>query len=253
MALTAEEVTLRDLILFVGLKRGKAIVLLSGGLSLWHEFDISPEDFLQQAEDDFELGGNNARLNALSNAKRAIHAQVDEVLLALGFTAVRANFSRKMELLADLGFVSPRMLRRVNDARNVLEHEYHAPTYEQVEEAIDLASLFVGATKRNLENWENDFSVGNEDEQLGDEAFSNEIIVEFDQEPKSFCVTGYRGIKLDPNLNGLPSRAGADERGPVRVAAGLPLFDDLVRLVLAARSERKTREVLDRLLLRLGI
>jgi hypothetical protein len=250
--MTSQEIAMRDLCQAVGVKRDKAIVILSSGTSLSHEFDVSPTEFLQQAEDDFELGGNNARLNSLSNSKRAIHAQVDEVLFVLGLSATRLNFPKKMELLADLGFVSPRILKRVNDARNVLEHDYQAPTAERLEEAIDLANLFLGATKRHLEQWATEFSIGNDDEKLSD-GFINEIGVQFEQEQKSFSLAGYRGIVTDPQSYGIASRANAQHIGEIEVKSGQSLFNDLVRLVLAAQSERKTRKAVHRLFSRLGI
>ena|SRR5215471_8628714 len=195
MSLTSQEIALRDLMLAVGLKRIKAMTIVDQSASLSHDFDVSAEDFLQQAEEDFELGGNNARLNALSNAKRAIHAKVDEVLVALGFKT-KSSFPEKMSLLADLGFISPRILRRINDARNVLEHEYQAPTQGQVEEAIDLASLFLGATKRHMVQWPYNLNLGNEDERLSDESFANEIQLQFGYEEKTFYLAGYRGLTV---------------------------------------------------------
>jgi hypothetical protein len=55
--MTTEESQLREIFQRLGLRREAASVLLSSGESLFHEFDVSPEEFLQQAEDDFEAGG----------------------------------------------------------------------------------------------------------------------------------------------------------------------------------------------------
>ncbi len=47
---------LKDLIELVGIDKSRATALPSGGESLDHTFDVSPEDFLEQAERDYESG-----------------------------------------------------------------------------------------------------------------------------------------------------------------------------------------------------
>ena len=96
---------LRALIDELGIDPTRATKLLSSGFALRHHFQVSAEDFLQQAEDDFELKGSTALLNGLSNAKRAIHAQIDEVLIALGYKIKGLAFPRKVALFSDFGFV----------------------------------------------------------------------------------------------------------------------------------------------------
>jgi len=149
---------------------------------------------LQQAEDDFELKGNAALLNALSNAKRAIHAQIDEVLVALGYKVKGVTFDKKMRTFSDLGFVAPRLMKRVNRARNLLEHEYKLPTLEEVEEAIDLAGLFVSATKRHSELWEHEFTIGNEDEAVDGFSFSRQLQFRFAEKEKVFEVFAQKDV-----------------------------------------------------------
>jgi hypothetical protein len=160
MSLTSKSVDLRSLFIELGIDRMKAKKLISGGTSLHHPFEVSAEDFIQQAEDDFELKGSAATLNAISNANRAIHAQIDEMLSALGYKFKNWRFDKKIALFQEMGFVAPRILKRISDARNILEHEYARPKLEQVEEAIDLAALFVGSAKRHSELWEHEFSIG---------------------------------------------------------------------------------------------
>src|SRR5438309_2229733 len=45
---------LRGIIEQLGIERARAVKLLGGGGTLEHHFQVSAEDFLQQAEDDFE-------------------------------------------------------------------------------------------------------------------------------------------------------------------------------------------------------
>lgn len=50
---------------------------------------------------------------------------------------------KKIERLRALGLLAPSLLRKVVDMRNILEHEYPTPELKNVEEALDIASLFV--------------------------------------------------------------------------------------------------------------
>ncbi len=120
----------------LGITRSRAVKLISGSYSLSYDLGISPQEFLSQAENDFESGGGSARLNAISNAKRAISSQLDQALFCLGFTPTRMDTRKKLRLFGDLGFVAPRILKKVSQARNLLEHEYRAPTKTRVSVSI---------------------------------------------------------------------------------------------------------------------
>ena len=85
-----------------------------------HSFDIEPEDFLGRAEDDYQQGGTSASLNSINNSKRAIYSKMGQALVWLGFDARRLKVLNKVELLGSLGFVTPRILKRVTTPRNYL-------------------------------------------------------------------------------------------------------------------------------------
>jgi len=139
-----------------------AITMTLGGCSLCvKELDIDPYDFLIQAEIDYENGGDSSDLNAITNAKRAIVSQMDQALMSFGYPAPKWYTPRKIETLNSLGIVTPRILRKVSEYRNLLEHEYRRPTEEQVEETLDLASLFVASIKPTL-TFCDEFVLGNE-------------------------------------------------------------------------------------------
>src|SRR5688572_20286277 len=128
--------------------------------------DIEPRDFLELAEEDLERGRDAALLNAITNAKRAIHCQVDYVLACLGYDPQRLSTAAKFELFDRFGFVAPRILRRVTKLRNVLEHEYIRPPEEQVIDAVDLAALFVEGVGRHLRAFDVGFALGSKSELL---------------------------------------------------------------------------------------
>jgi hypothetical protein len=237
----------RDIFIQLGIERSKVTRILRGGSSLDHSFAIDAEDFLQQAEDDYDLGGNSALLNAVSNAKRAIHAQIDAVLSALGYNISNRGIERKMVLFGELGFVTPRILKRVNDARNILEHEYAMPTMEQVQEAIDLATLFVNATRRHTVLWEHEILIGNRDLQFEDSTFSRVLSISFQHDDKLLQLVG--------EIDALPFYEKLDrieqgnytgrEIGSITLSAQDILFKDFIRLIVANDRQRKAQEALE--------
>ena len=115
-----------------------------------HNLEVDPYDFVLQAEHDLLDVGPAARVNALSNAKRAIDSTVEQALRTFGWPGGRESRVVRLNYLASLGLVAPRIIRRVIDARNDAEHEFRQPTTEQAEEAVDIATLFVASVKASL-------------------------------------------------------------------------------------------------------
>ncbi len=121
----------------------KCEITLGGGSFGMADLKTSPAEFLSLAEDDFERGGLAALVNATTNAKRAIVSQLDQLLISFGYQPLRWNVPKKIERVRALGLMAPSLLRKVVDMRNILEHEYATPELGKVEEALDIASLFV--------------------------------------------------------------------------------------------------------------
>ena len=106
-------------------------------------FSLNAEDFLEFAEKDIKGKDNKDIINALSNTKRSIENRMDLLLYAFGFDISKLNFPGKLEELNELGVVAPRILRKINKIRNLLEHQYNLPNKDDVEDAIDIAVLFI--------------------------------------------------------------------------------------------------------------
>jgi hypothetical protein len=109
---------------------------------------LGPRDFLNFAiEDSVALEEERNRVNCLSNSKRAIDSQVDRLVHRLGFLPLarkeRWNIPKKLEFITKIGIVAPRILRRLTALRNRLEHEFAPPSQEQVEDALDITTLFL--------------------------------------------------------------------------------------------------------------
>ncbi len=109
-----------------------------------------PRTYLQFAIDDLAMAdAERTRVNALSNAKRALDFQVETISNALGFNKSndpRSPFPRRLEFCAHCGVVSPRILNRLNRLRNAIEHEYYLPDRSVADDFVDVVELFLVAT-----------------------------------------------------------------------------------------------------------
>jgi uncharacterized protein YutE (UPF0331/DUF86 family) len=125
-------------------------------------FTIKPEDFLDYAECDLKINDDHHLVNCLSNIKRAIECQIDSLLIGFGLfkKAKQKNwkFPTKLEKLNEIGIISPRFLSKINKLRNLLEHEYSIPDREKVEDALDVAILFIKYTDKFLYGIIQDFT-----------------------------------------------------------------------------------------------
>lgn len=109
---------------------------------------LEPRDFLNFAvEDSLTLGKERSRVNCLGNSKRAIDAQIDRLIQHLGFLPLarrqRWNIPKRLEFVAGSGVLTPRILRKITHLRNRLEHDFATPSKRDVEDALDVATLFV--------------------------------------------------------------------------------------------------------------
>jgi len=125
-----------------------------GGGRIETPFDIKPSEFLKFAEDDLKIGGQHHLVNCLSNVKRSIECQIDSLLFGFGLhnrsKKEHWSFPKKVEVLNEISVVSPRLLTKINKLRNVLEHNYSLPDQERVEDALDIAVLFIKYTDKFL-------------------------------------------------------------------------------------------------------
>jgi hypothetical protein len=118
-------------------------------------FQTKPHDFLRFAEYDLNNKYEHHLINALSNLKRAIDCQLDSLLFGFGLydqaKKKKLSFPKKVALLNSFGIISPRILKRINQKRNLLEHEYISPAEDDVEDALDVANLFIAYTDKFIQ------------------------------------------------------------------------------------------------------
>jgi len=100
-------------------------------------------DYLRFAISDEQEGTARGQVNALANAKRAIHLGIDVLLQQFGLLAGygRRNFPSKLRLLDEIGLIPIRILNNLNVERNAMEHDFTVPTKNRVQEAVDVARM----------------------------------------------------------------------------------------------------------------
>lgn len=166
---------------------------------------VTPSAYLRYAQADLASGLKHAHINALSNAKRAIDCQLDNIFEAFGLKK-RARFPEKLEIVGELGLLAPRIVRKVIKARNLLEHEYYDPPQSEVEDAVDIATLFVEAASRPFRNLMEDYfiadrasvqtpdveqlvsSIQNGENETYGYTFTESFYVQFDTEERKFWI-----------------------------------------------------------------
>lgn len=104
-----------------------------------------PADYVEYAKADVVDGSMRGRINAVGNAKRAVHLSVDAVLKILGLNEMlmRAGFPSKLRLLAEIGAFPTRMVNSLNKRRNIIEHEYSDVSEDEVLTLVEIAEMFV--------------------------------------------------------------------------------------------------------------
>lgn len=115
----------------------------------------TPRVYLDFAIKDFEScispKHNRILVNSLSNAKRALHLQVETIAKAFGFSKPKRgfpNFHSYLGFCERCGVVTPRILKKLNTVRNAVEHDYYIPSETETEDFIDVVELFLAATDR---------------------------------------------------------------------------------------------------------
>ena len=157
---TKEYKNFQDFLEQIGFDYHHLKVYPSGGGFPLINLETSPTEFLLQAEKDFNAEDEAFYLNSITNSKRAILCQMDQILVSFGFNSLRWNVIKKIEYLNKLGILTPPILRKISKVRNLLEHEYIKPSKEDVELALDISTLFVLSNKALFSIYEASLTFG---------------------------------------------------------------------------------------------
>lgn len=118
---------------------------------------VSPEEFIKWARQDINGGDKRARTNALTNAKRALHARIDEILYSVRVRYAndwkwpnRPGTPLKLRVLRRLNIKITAIVGVLTERRNDLEHSYLLPTLGQVRADVETAELWIERSKLYL-------------------------------------------------------------------------------------------------------
>ncbi|MDR7370058.1 hypothetical protein SAMN05444397_10948 [Flavobacterium aquidurense] len=136
------------------------LIVIEGGEGMKaSSFDINPKDFLRFARQDLSDSKDRGYINSLTNSKRAIDCQVDDLLEIVGIKIKDENkdlenFAKlfdfdandiafKLKLIHSLNLAPSLLVSKARTIRNKLEHYYQMPKETEVKEALDVADLFI--------------------------------------------------------------------------------------------------------------
>jgi hypothetical protein len=192
----------------INLDLSKLVVIPSGGENWFNsKFEIDPKDFLKYAKEDLQLGSDRGAVNGLSNAKRAIDCQIDEVLCRLDidyqslpsclenfikYFDFKEDISFKLKIIQGLNLAPGLIISKARTLRNKLEHYYKIPTINEVKEAIDIADLFIRSIDGKRKSQINDFYITDKNNFIQDFEFKKGY--EFYFNPKQQTLTLYEYI-----------------------------------------------------------
>lgn len=148
------------------------------------QFQVKPKEYLQFAKNGINRPTNESLINSLTNAKRAIDAQVDALICSLGFDYKKFDktnnypntkafikkiykkknndgITEKIKLLNILGLAPTLLISETRYLRNKVEHEYIIPEIDEVNKAIEIADLFINSTNRKFQISFVSFIIGN--------------------------------------------------------------------------------------------
>ena len=190
-------------------------------------FQIKPRDFLKFAEYDLNHEYDHHLVNSLSNIKRAIDCQIDSILFGFGLfnesKKQRLSFPKKVSLLNSLNIVSPAILKKINQKRNLLEHEYINPSKEDSEDFLDVATLFIAYTDKFL------FKAMYEAHPFNDQTKDN-FEIDLDYEKKRIKVSS---LVWDEQGRPVSDKKGNPKRKKKIVNADANEYSDYLRLFLS--------------------
>ena len=172
---------------------------------------IKPKEYLEFAERDIQGKDLRGAVNALSNSKRAIDCQVENIIASFGLPKKR-NFPERLELIQSLGLVAPRIVRKIVQTRNLIEHGYAHVGVADAEDAVDIATLFVEATNKIFQHsymrslYISDQSTYIEltseeiaqsilDKESASWRYKEALWIDYCEEEKDFCITVVSGRK----------------------------------------------------------
>lgn len=102
-------------------------------------------DYLYFAKADLLSKDLRGSINALGNAKRAIHLLIDSFLELFGLKKIYGedNFPTKLEIIERIEAFPTRLLKNLNKKRNLIEHDYDQIDLDESQEFVEITEIFL--------------------------------------------------------------------------------------------------------------
>jgi hypothetical protein len=104
---------------------------------------IEPREYIQYAKADLMSKDTRGAINAIGNAKRAVHLLIDSLLeisgLALNFS--NKKFPKKLDIIEKSEFFPTILINALNQERNIIEHEYQRTSFEDAQKFVAVAEM----------------------------------------------------------------------------------------------------------------
>jgi hypothetical protein len=175
-------------------------------------FELTAKDFLRFAKLDFKTNDEKGNINALTNAKRAIDCQIDTAFSIFGISFDKipveaeviinltdlhtSNFPKKLKLIKALDFAPSNLISKTRTLRNKLEHYYTKPQRVEVNEAIELAELFILTIENRIKMIPIQFFISDKKNYITLWEYENYIEILYDTESKLVSMYLYKNKVL---------------------------------------------------------
>lgn len=168
------------------------------------QFDISPKDFLRFAKEDLKENNDRGYINSLTNSKRAIDCQIDEIFeilvnssdnfnpivkVFLKYFEFEADIPIKLQIINALNLAPSLIISKFRTLRNKLEHFYQKPSIVEVKEALDVADLFIRSVSGKSNSVWYEFKITDDKDRF-------EINFEFDSIERKFKIKLLKGEEI---------------------------------------------------------
>jgi hypothetical protein len=106
---------------------------------------LEPIQYMEFARNDLSSGDIRGAINALGNAKRAVHLMLESILRILGLKDAygKMNFPAQLEIVSQLNAFPTRMIYNLNQKRALMEHQYTAISIDEAADFVDVAEMFL--------------------------------------------------------------------------------------------------------------
>lgn len=188
------------------------IIETDSGTSVDCPFEFSARDFLRFSKLDFKSKDDKGDINALTNAKRAIDCQIDSALNLFGISFDKIpieseaiinltefhdnDLPYKLKLISALDFAPSGLISKTRALRNKLEHYYQKPKRKEINEAIELAELFVLSIENRIKMIADHFIITDRKNYKKSWSYNHRFEVNYDSDKKEISLSFYDDKKL---------------------------------------------------------